>query len=374
LFRQLYENMDFGWLFLIVSAVLLLAALYVRRKFSYWSDLGVEHLSPSFPYGNIKGVFSTHALHDVLQTMYTTMKSSVRYGFMGVYYYIQPVALILDLDLVKAVLVKDFQHFHDRGIYYNERDDPLTAHLFAIDGQKWKVLRTKLTPTFTSGKMKMMFPTVVKISEAFKHTMTVEAQRGVAFEMQDLLARFTTDVIGTCAFGLDCNSLENPDTEFRRNGKLVFGQNNFAKLIIATQFRTLARWLRTKIILPEMTTFFTNVVRETIAFRETNKVKRNDFMDLMIDMKNSEDPNNSLTFDEILAQCFVFFVAGFETSSTVMVYTLYELAQNQQLQDRARKSVQEVLEKHGGVMDYDSMMEMTYINQCLNGRSGFSQF
>jgi cytochrome P450 family 6 len=359
--------MSVGNLFLIVVALAFIAITYVRRKFAFWADRNVEHRTPSFPYGNIKGAGSTHALYEILQKFYIEMKSSVKNGFMGIYVSISPSVLALDLDFVKNVLIKDFQHFHDRGVYYNERDDPLTAHLFAIDGQKWKVLRNKLSPTFTSGKMKMMFPTMVKISEEFKSTMMAEVERGVNFEMQELLARFTTDIIGTCAFGLDCNSLKDPEAEFRRYGKRVFGENNFLKQLFCSQFKKLAHLFRAKLVPPEVTTFFMNAVRETIAFRETNNVKRNDFMDLMIDMKNSEDPNNSLTFDEIAAQSFVFFLAGFETSSTVMVYALYELAQNQKLQQKARDCVQEVLKKHGGVLDYESMMEMTYVNQCLNG-------
>jgi hypothetical protein len=66
--------------------------------------------------------------------------------------------LIRDLELVKNILVKDFQDFMDRTLSVEERFDPVFSNILAVlKGQLWRHLRTKFTPVFTSHKMKMMF-------------------------------------------------------------------------------------------------------------------------------------------------------------------------------------------------------------------------
>jgi len=60
-------------------------------------------------------------------------------------------------------------------------------------------------------------------------------------------------------------------------------------------------------------------------------------------------------------------VAGFETSSSTMSYCLYELAQNQGIQDRLRSEIQTVLEEHEGQLTYESVKAMRYLNQVISG-------
>jgi hypothetical protein len=66
--------------------------------------------------------------------------------------------LIRDLELVKNILVKDFQSFMDHMLLFDEKLDPLMCNILpALKGKLWRHLRTNLTPVFTSRKIKMMF-------------------------------------------------------------------------------------------------------------------------------------------------------------------------------------------------------------------------
>lgn len=75
-----------------------------------------------------------------------------------------------------------------------------------------------------------------------------------------------------------------------------------------------------------------------------------------------------ITDNLLAAQLLIFFVGGFETSSTTMSHTLYELAINQHCQDRLRQEIRESLEKHNGKITYDTIKEMEYLDKVYHGK------
>jgi hypothetical protein len=77
---------------------------------------------------------------------------------VGIFSFDKPSLLIRDPELVKNILVKDFQTFIDRIISFEKKFNPLFANsLPLLKGQLWRQLRTNLTPVFTSSKIKMMY-------------------------------------------------------------------------------------------------------------------------------------------------------------------------------------------------------------------------
>lgn len=72
--------------------------------------------------------------------------------------------------------------------------------------------------------------------------------------------------------------------------------------------------------------------------------------------------------NEIAAQAWVFYIAGFETSSSTMSYCLYELAKNKNIQRKVQEEIDEVIARNNGEISYTSIMEMKYLDMCIEGR------
>lgn len=358
--------------------------IYFIYSFSYWKKKGVAYVEPSFPFGNFGDVLLQRNSTGLgFQNIYNKLEGC---EFGGAYILSRPALVVREPEMIKSILVKDFVHFHDRGVYFDEKDDPLSAHLFMLTGQKWRNLRTKLTPTFTSGKIKMMFPILVDCSNELRDHVELSAASGDTVEIKDMLAKFSTDVIALFAFGIQCNCLQNPDAEFRNWGRKIFQTSLKTSIRDLVSFTSpnLASILKIPFVPPDVTQYLKEMVKETIKYRESNNVTRNDFMQLLIQMKSKgtldvkkeicdatdlqSGKDVGLTLDEIAAQVFVFFAAGFETSSSTMSFCLYELALNPHIQERVRKEIDAVLKKHGDEITYEAVQEMEYLDKTILGK------
>jgi cytochrome P450 family 6 len=125
--------MGFNLIIGFFVATVSLIYYWFRKKFSYWEDRGFEFIKPDFPFGSLKGVGYQVHFSKKTRAFYTEYRNKAK--AIGLYFFTAPVVLITNLNLLKNVLVKDFNNFHDRGFYVNTKADPLSGHLFALEGK-----------------------------------------------------------------------------------------------------------------------------------------------------------------------------------------------------------------------------------------------
>ncbi|XP_064551996.1 probable cytochrome P450 6a23 [Drosophila montana] len=353
----------------LLACVLIGLYLWIRQRLSYFERRGIAHEAPLPLVGNLWGWRVTRHTSEIVQNLYVRYKHLG--PLVGFYFLMTPAYIISDMELLKRVFIKDFANFDSRGLFYNERDDPLSAHLFAIDGPKWHSLRPRMTPIFSSAKMKLMFPSVLRTARELSHVLHERcAGKAAPLEVTKLLACYTADTIGSAIFGLECNSLRNPKAPFVQMGLNAMLKKRI-DYIFCLLFPELSLRLHIKRTPADVEAFYLGLVKDTISYREQHKIRRNDFVDIMLEMKQKYDSGNTaegLTVNEIAAQMYVFLVAGFETTSTALTLALYELARHEHIQCLLREEIEEVIANYGenGELNYEAMQKMKYLEQVIS--------
>uniref|UniRef100_A0AAT9UTH4 Cytochrome P450 6PZ16 n=1 Tax=Maconellicoccus hirsutus TaxID=177089 RepID=A0AAT9UTH4_MACHI len=374
---------------LICAIALLLVYFYHRfkRLYSYFDHHGIPYVKPILVFGNtMEWCLMKKSLSMILADIYEKLEP---HRFGGLFIGRRKVIIVRDTELIRSILVKDFSSFQDHVTAEDaSKEDVLDRNLLSLRGEEWKNLRIKLTGTFTSGKMKLMFP-LVRDCGAKMHSVLGNISQDEDILAKEICARYTTDVIGCCAFGLDIDSLNDPNSVFRQMGKRIFAFNiiNVLRVMLPKLEFFFDLFHNDKAVKQ----FFLDLVKKTVKHREEHNIFRGDFLDLLINLKHDNDQKSNdrqaeedvqkfisqvggkytkthieMTDELITAQCFLFFAAGFGTSSSTMSYMLLELAQNQHIQDKLRAEIVTVLENNNNELTYEAIKQMKYLDMVIN--------
>lgn len=303
---------------------------------------------------------------------------------------------IVDPDLIRNIVVKDFDHFvNNRGVQTSKSSKYFSKMLFIMKNEQWKGVRAKLTPTFTTGKIKRMFA-IFQNSNNRMNNYTNELighpqnkQRDL--DMQKLFFKFGMDVIANCAFGVESQvwkqKLDNlsifeqmaKKLEFRFDGLLML---KFMLVVVAPK---VADFFEVEVLDNQAQQYFAGLIKEMLRQRRQSGERKEDFLQLIMDaqqgiLKMDEDAQEvdkeviataatvTFTDEDLVANALLFFFAGFDTTQTVLIYTLYSLALEQHVQEKLYEEVKGVTDKTNGQISYDAVMEMTYLDCVINGK------
>lgn len=195
--------MDFIGIFLgLIIIIVVLLYVKLKQKLNYWQRNNVDRINIFEMIRKTKTQPMGLVVNEYYQQMCLEKKP-----FKVVEALVMSFVVVQDLEAIRDIMITNFESFPDRGLYVNHRD-ALSTNLSRLDYPMWKPMRQKLSPAFSPAKMKFMFPTLLGVADQFIEVMTNESQRHLdhQVEIYDLCARFTMDIIGNVAFGIDCNS------------------------------------------------------------------------------------------------------------------------------------------------------------------------
>lgn len=274
--------------------------------------------------------------------------------------------------------MKEFDHFTNHRSFLDPDNSGLFGlSLFTMKSQKWKDMRSTLSPAFTGSKMRLMFDLIREISEQGTKFLKnhKDINTGVELDVKPFFTRFTNDVIASTAFGLKIDSLSDESNEFYQMGKAVtnFTALQNLKFFFFLNFQYLAKLTKTKLFPEKYDHYFIRLVTDAMKYRKEHNIVRNDVINILMDAKgmsvteNGSKPLRNWTDEDLVAQCFLFFFAGFETVSTAMAFAAHELMANPDIQRRLIREIEEVKENlNGKSVTYEALNGMKYLDAVVN--------
>ncbi|GAB1290353.1 Cytochrome P450 3A13 [Apodemus speciosus] len=294
----------------------------------------------------------------------------------GLYEGMIPLLVITEPDMIKKVLVKEcysiFTNRHPLG-----PAGIMKRGLFRSENEEWKRIRSLISPTFTSGKLKKMFPTIQHYGDLLVKNMSLEVEKGKPIAVRDIFGAYSLDVTISTSFGVKVDSLNNPRDPFLNNVRKLFKHSIYNPLVFSMALFPFLNRIYNKLnisVFPsDAITYFKNFVEKTKKYRlENTQEKPVDLLQLMINCQNSKNVDDSqtdlkirLTDLEIVAQSISFVLAGYHTTSHVLSFIMYALATHPDVQKKLQNEIDAVLPNKAPAT-YDGLVELEYLDMVIN--------
>ncbi|KAM6949151.1 cytochrome P450 3A30-like [Aplochiton taeniatus] len=344
------------WTLVLIVATLLY--LYGTWPYGLFKKHGILGPTP-FPFvGTLIHAFRTKNLDAKCYAMYKRV--------WGLFDGRQPLLMVADPEMIKAILVKEcYSVFTNRRETDERMMGPLKDAVTMVKDEKWKRIRSAISPIFTSGRMRQVFPLIdryaVRLADSLKTRNLDEPVK-----IKELVAPYSLDIATSTSFSVDTDSINHPDDPIIGHMKKMMGFRLplFLILMIFPAISHIMRLLKIGIFPKASEDFFTNIIKNfKNQHSDTEHVGQLDFLQMMMMQKFiSESP--SMTESEILSQSFIFILAGYETTSVTLTFLLYNLATHPEAMRTLQEEIDRSLPREGPVT-YESITELEYLDHVI---------
>lgn len=206
-----------------LSIPIIIIYFYCSYKLNYWRRRGVQQLTSTVKlFGDFKNAIlfrTAPGFH--LGEIYREAPANA--PFVGFYIFHKPCLLLKDPEIIKQILIGDFNNFSNRHFAGSQQKDSIgMINLFGLKNPAWRFLRKKITPTLTRSKLKQMLPLMMETAKPMmgylKKNIDSDYEPKV-MDAQDINYKYTADLIGNVALGTKTDSFNCPDSDYTKSRK-----------------------------------------------------------------------------------------------------------------------------------------------------------
>jgi len=349
------------------------------KQFDEFKKRGIPFAKPSFPFGSSNAKEALMGKINFMLADRSLAEGEFRdekvfgYFMMG-----QPTLVVKDEELAKHILIKDFDHFTDiRSFGYESerKDGQLIKYMFTnMKGNQWKKVRSMMSGVFTSGKLKLMTPHIVKCGQQMEAYLKNIQEEGTEFEARDLSSMFAIDSFASAGFGIEQNTFQDPDNIFRKMAMSLVCAPGYGSSWdqLRMMFIMMAPGLCNLLQIPSLplkpTMFLSDIIEKTYAERMRTGYKRNDIIDACIDAMNKSEEIEEFKNDKeaiLVANAAMLFFAGFDTQGISISMIFHNMMKFPEYQEKVAEEIATALNSHDGVVCYELIENLKYTEMFI---------
>jgi len=353
----------FGYLLAVLLVGIVSLIIYARWNYGTLEALGIPVVKPFLFFGSNYNEYKL-VLSDV------SIERLKKYGqIYGAYDGRTPQIFISDPKLIRLITTAHSDSFRNHGFSNVFSGTIPNLVLDLLNDEKWKTVRSALTPIFTTAKLKQLNKITQEYSTLYFKELIQECneQKILKFEAKEFCTPLVLEILSKAFCGIEIKNARAKDNEFIKQMRMAMFDFVFEDDWKSYNFYKIFPILFKLFNKPEVDgmDFFVTALKSVLESRINSHTESidaaNTFAEMIKKVRANDEVYTSLGIDEntVLAQAWVFFLAGFSTIQDTITALVYELSKNPEVQE---KILAEVTNEEK-VIDPSNM---PYTTACIN--------
>ena len=239
--------------------------------------------------------------------------------------------------------------------------------VFNAEGESWKKQRKPVAEALNVKKVKGYFPIIEDKTKKLINKIALYTSSNESVEILNDFISYTIDVTTEIAFGYKLNTIHNKQDSFQNHLELIFPMINERITAPFPLWRYFPSKKDKKLIkslseIEKVVNTFINDAKSKLANTPTLKENPSNFLEALL-VENEKE--NSVFDDKTLyGNVIAMLLAGEDTTSNTLAWTLYYLAQNPEIVSIIRKESNQLF---ADVVcnDYDILSSLQYTTAAI---------